>query len=253
MGIREAIPQPAAPVAAAPVAVNTTETPNEILYVDASPALEWLTTEVNTCAASIPGLSVVMNAAPSSSATSQSLQLRWGQPPVLDQDAVVIGEDDLVFIVHPENTLDALPLDLLQQMASGKLKEWSAVFNACPECFSAQPADELYDLAVEFLLYPEGDDTRAIFEASVMADTPLADSTAILVPSPAEVNAEVASVINAFGFLPARAVDKLVKVIEVIDGAEPVVVTRPILAITPSEPQAAVAQWLTCLQDQIAP
>ncbi len=253
MGIRQANPQPAAPAVAAPIAANTTETLSEILYVDASPSLGWLTPHVNTCAASTAGLSVVMNAAPSSSSTSQSLQLRWGQPPVLDQDAVVIGEDDLVFIVNPENTLDELPLDLLQQMASGKLKEWSAVFNACPECFSAQPADELYDLPVEFLLYPEGDDTRAIFEASVMADTPLADSTALLVPSPAEVNAEVASVINAFGFLPARAADDAVKAVEIMDGAEPVAITRPILAITPSEPQAAVAQWLACLQDQIAP
>jgi hypothetical protein len=38
-----------------------------------------------------------------------------------------------------------------------------------------------------------------------------------------------------------------------MDGAEPVAITQPILAITASEPQAAVAQWLACLQDQIAP
>ncbi len=251
MGIRQANPQPAAPIAAVPGAANTTESTDEILYIDMSPSLDWLAPHISDCTSSTAGLTVVMSAAPAASSGTQSLQLRWGQPPALDRDAVVIGEDELVFIVNPENTLEALPLEVLQQMASGKIKDWNGVFSACPECFSAQPSDELYDLPVEFLLYPEGDDARVIFEESVLADSPLADSTALILPSPTAMNAEVASVINAFGFLPALAVDNTVATVALMQGTEEFSTKQPILAITSSEPQAAVVEWLACLQAQI--
>lgn len=259
MGTRQSKLQPAIPAtnmptqkyASAPSLQQTTI--EETLYIEISPSLNWLRPQISSCARAFPELAVLSDATTSINHDQNTLQLRWGEPPNLNQEAVVIGEDDLVFIVNPRNPLLNLPLVLLRQVVTGQVDNWAEVHLACPECFAALPPDELIDQPVDFLLYPMGDDARAILENAILNDGLMTGASHLLVPDPLETIKEVSSNINALGFLPARSADSTVKVIEINDGVSLLKINRPFLAVSPQTPQGFTAQWLACLQAELAP
>ncbi len=116
-----------------------------------------------------------------------------------------------------------------------------------------QPSDDLIDRAVEFLLYPQGDDAQLIFEDAILSETTVSTASALLVPSPAEMKEEIASDSNRIGFLPAGVVDPSVNVIEIVADTAPLITSRPILAISAEKPGGLTAEWLACLQAELAP
>lgn len=258
MGIRQtgqtgspALSQKPAPVGVSvppqgPVAIQ------ETLSVDISPALDWLRPQISACTASIPGLSMLEYDTLSSEAASEIIELRWGEPPQLTRKAVVIAEDELVFVVNPENPVQELPLPILKQLVSDKTITWGQVQLACPECFSSLPADDLIDEPVRLLLYPQGDEIRAIFEECIFGNTPFSGASLLTVPSPAEMLNEVATTIQAIGFVPAQSANTTIRVITITDNLKEIDFHRPILAISDTQPQGLSAKWLACLQDSVS-
>lgn len=239
LGIR----QTSQPVASPPMV-------EEILLVDLSPSLEWLRPQLADCAEAA-GLALATGDS-TGVPSAQRLALRWGQPEALTGSAFILGEDELAFIANPQNTLVSLPVTLLRDIASGKITNWAQVFESCPDCFSAPPAEDLLASSIRLLVYAPGDDTRAVFENAVMAGSPLMDSGAYLLPSPAALSQLVGTTPNAFGFLPARGADKMTRNISVQDeSGAPLPTRQPILAILSTEPAGATARWLACLQRSI--
>ena len=223
----------------------------ETMPLEISPSLDWLRAPTSSCAASIPGFAALIVDAGSDS--GDEVQLRWGEPPLLNQKAMVIGEDNLAFIVNPDNPLQKLPLALLQPILSDEIDTWGQVQIACPECFSEGQMDDLIDQPVDLLLYPEEDDTRRIFDETILSGPTVSTATSYLVPSPELMKQEIAAKVNTLGFLPERAADASVKVIQVMDGSKLVRISRPILAISQSEPRGLANQFLVCLQAAITP
>lgn len=259
MGIRMANPQSALPSAGAPTVASSTSPLmkqaeiKETLFVEISPSLDWLRPIISTCTDDTSGLAVVTDATNTINNVDARLQLHWGEPPQLKQDAVLLGEEELVIIVNPENSLAQLPLSLLHGIIAGELSPWGQVQLACPECFSEPLSDALVDLPVDFLLYPAGDESRLIMESSILDNSTGTAADALLVPSPSAMSEEIAAGINNIGFLPARAIDSSVKVIEVKGDDGTLKPTSPILAIGNGAPTGLTAEWLVCLQAAITP
>jgi len=57
----------------------------------------------------------------------------------------------------------------------------------------------------------------------------------------------------ALGFVPALAIDPGISAMNLTEGGEPYLIHLPLLALTESEPEGVVREWLSCVQQQIAP
>lgn len=251
----------ATPTAPPPLAENTVKTLQEpaqiekILLVDTTSSMQWLLPAISSCAEETVGISVVTtpNIASQGETEDETIRIHWGQPESLAGSASVLGQDQLVFIVNPDNPIQKLPLSRLQEIASGTIQTWNDLFIECPNCFSSEPDDALLELPIQLLIYPSAEDAQVIFEDLIQPGTLLARSSALLVPSPSAVNEVILSNLNAFGFLPGMAVDPSARQIKVTADGETVSSSLPLLAITETVPQGVTREWLTCVQKNITP
>jgi undecaprenyl-diphosphatase len=258
--VRQNTEQAVTPATPAPLAENTVKTLQElaqiekILLVDTTSSTQWLLPAISSCAEKTAGVSVVTtsNKASQGETGYETIHIRWGQPESLEGSASVLGQDQLAFIVNPENPIKKLPLVRLQEIASGTIQTWNDLFTDCPNCFSTEPDDALLELPIQLLIYPSAEDALVIFEDLIQPGALLARSSALLVPSPSAVNEVVLANLNAFGFLPGKAVDPSARLVKVTTTGETVSSSQPILAITETNPQGATREWLACLSEYVS-
>jgi len=210
--------------------------PPAIWQVQVTPGLGWLTSHFNRCAAEQPAINLVVleRSAPSLDLASADILLRWGAPPSLSAPAVILGDDELVFIVHPSNPLSQLSLADLGALLSGKTTTWEKLAPAAAK-----------DL-VKVFAYPSGEDLQLVLEKA-LPDLPTNRETGWLSPDPAAVRQAVASTPTALGFIPRRWLDSSVKTLVITD-LPAASLRQPVIAITPKSPTETQKAWLACLQ-----
>lgn len=211
-------------------------TPPAVWQVQLTPSLAWLTPAINRCAAEQPAINLVLleRPTPSLDMAAADILLRWGAPASLAAPAVILGEDDLIFIVHPSNPLTQLTTADLTSLLAGKTTTWEKL----------APGAAKDTLKVYF--YPTGEDPQQVLEKA-LPDLPTNRETGWLSPDPAAVRQAVAASPTALGFIPRRWLDSSVKAIS-INGLPASALRQPVLAITPKTPSDAQKAWLTCLQ-----
>lgn len=151
--------------------------------------------------------------------------------------AYQIGEEEITFIVNPDNPTTQLSTERLTEIYSGKMLHWD---------FGDHPF-------IEFVLYPEEDDLRAFVERNLL-EMPRISFRAVIVSTPREVLNTVADHIEGFGYLPSNWVEDLdeemqgrVKVLTLeADLAESL--TQPVLAIVTEPVSPEMQEILACLQ-----
>jgi hypothetical protein len=233
LGLASCQSVPAAPVIPKP----------EVWEIASTPSLGWLAPGMNQCLQSFPNRAISFSDYPAPSLLDQStdVALRWGVPVGLQQPAFELGSDHLVFIVHPENPLSQIKLEDLQAVFSGNLLLWT---DACPECANLPEGD------IELWTYAPGDDVQDLFEETILSDTRISTG-AYLAASPADVLNAVAEDPSAIGYLPSAWLKESAVQELIIINLPISTLTRPILAITSSQPQAELNAWLTCLSQSI--
>ena len=184
---------------------------------------------------------VLLNRPASALDLSQAaLALRWGairpDSSKIKPYAAVIGEEELVILVHPQNTIQQISADDLEAIYTGRMRTWK----------TAAPANE-----IQVLVYPEGEETQEIFENIFLNSSPGRAQITSLVPDPAAMRETIAKNPGAIGFLPRRWVDSTVKTLPV-ENLDPVQLRHPILALSQSEPGGQEKEWLVCLQEMMS-
>lgn len=222
--------QPSANPAPAPLAVR----------VEITRSLEWLRPDLAECAQLTPGLTLSVR---STVVADQSLEnsdvlLRWSNLAPASAAPFEIGKDSLAVIINPDNPVDTLDAARLKDFYTGQATVWTD-----PEGASLG--------SVQTWVYPAGEDTQILLTTTLLADSPIT-TTARIAPNPAAMLEAVAADPLAIGFVPFRWVDPSVKAVSVIGYAKDTW-TMPLLAITESEPDGIVRDWLLCIQDQINP
>lgn len=236
-----------------PAIVQQVESPiTAIVQVTSDTSTDWLLTSAAECAAGLPELAIV-NSSTSVDAQGDLLsfvEFSWGEPETSPEYAVVLKEEPLVFIVNADNPLANLSLVQLTGILDGTLVTWADLFASCPDCFDKQPAADVIDLPIQWIIYPAGSDAQAAFE-SQFDFSPRVSSAAFIVPSTEAMKELTLSDPAAFGFLPAFALDDTVAQVNLTDSGEVYSVMLPLLAITTEEPTAPIRQWLVCIQEKI--
>ncbi len=209
-----------------------------ILEVGFSPALKPLASSFNTCAAqNALGLVLIEQPDATLEGDHATLNLRWGPPEKIQGYAAVIGYEELVVVVNPQNSLQSLNLDQVQGIFQGTIQDWSKVA-------TESAAKEIHPWT-----YPDGEDVQQVFERKLLGE-PVPEGKTYLAPDPAAMREGVAKDPNALGYLPKHWVNESVKGVAV-DGLESEQPGEAVLALSASEPEGSGRDWLLCLQEQL--
>jgi hypothetical protein len=155
------------------------------------------------------------------------LVFRLGQPDNLVTPGYLIGTEDLLVIVNPQNPIGKLTADQVYGLFTGQIDTWKSIGGS--------------DSPVKVWIYSPGEDIQQVFTNYVLGGSPVT-SLAHLATSPVEMSQAVALDIDAIGYITRSWMTD--------NAAEAFLISSdlPILAITQSEPQGALSQILSCLQ-----
>ncbi len=212
-----------------------------IWQVQNTPATAWLAPYFQTCAAGQSAVNLVVSEHPAQALDLQSadFSFEWGERTNPQPFAAVIAQDRLAVVVNPSNPISSLTVGQIQDLFSGKNDNWGPLIQAsCTACGT--------DFAGPIRAYVYAPNGEMQLAAAWIHPGP----EAILAPDPAAVMAAIASEPYSLGFVPARWLDSSVKQVAIV-GAEAGLLSRPVLAMSPGEPQGARRAWLACLQAQI--
>ena len=212
-----------------------------IWQVQYTPATAWLAPYFQTCAADQKGVNLVVSEHPAQALDLQTadFSFEWGERTSPPPFAAVIAQDRLAVVVNPANPISSLTVSQIKDLFSGKNDSWGPLIQAsCASCGT--------DFAGPIRVYVYAPGGEMQLAAAWIQPGP----EAILAPDPAAVKAAIASEPYSVGFVPARWLDSSVKQVA-IAGAEAGLLSRPVLAMSPAEPQGARRAWLACLQAQI--
>lgn len=227
----------------------------EILQLTTTSGTEWLLPIAHQCATDDPTLTLILTSDNSSSSPSdgEAVFLRWGEPAALQGFASQLGEVELAFVASPGSPFTRLPMDTLQEITRGKFTTWRELYKSCQTCFKKKPEPDVLNAPFDLYAYSAGEDIQSVFAEFISASSPQPPSFAFLVPSTQALNEILLSTPGAFGYLPAPAADSTLRRVKVTEKDEVISFSRPLIAITETEPQGAVRQWLSCVQNAIHP
>ncbi len=224
--------------ACAPSVVPKPRPTPQVITVEATPALYSLNNLFHSCTTQIPntGLALLETPVQQIDLSQANLVLRWGAIGQMPSYSFVIGQEELVVVVNPDNPRQQISLEELQAIYQGQLTDWP---NSGPEG------------AIQAWTYPTGSDTGSIFEANILNGTAPAKQAVSLAPDPKAMRQAVSENVWAIGFLPRRWVNSSVKAIS-LEGLDPSRLQQPILALSKSEPKGPEKTWLICLQQRMS-
>lgn len=192
-------------------AAETPQTPPPILSVYSTPAATPWLPRLYACADSGILISRVDDPA------AAEIVLRLGEPPTPAPFAYRIDEEEILIAVHPQSPLQQLTLEQAQALFAG-----------------------LGDASLQAWVFASEEDVAGVFDQVVMQGRSVSSSARVAV-SPQQMSEVLNAQSNAVGILPRQWVTGGVR--EVLSVAK-----VPVLALTQTEPQGALQQWIGCLQ-----
>jgi hypothetical protein len=149
--------------------------------------------------------------------SAASLVLRVGQPESLTSPAYQIDTEEILVVTQRQSPVQNLSLEEARALFSGQ-----------------------GDPSVQVWVYASGVDVQDVFNRLVMQGQNIAPAARLAI-DPQQMSDTLVSEPNTVGILPRHW--KMGDSREVLS-----VGTVPVLAITPTEPQGVIRQWIACLQ-----
>jgi len=156
------------------------------------------------------------------------IAIRLGPPDNLSSPAFQIGTDDVAVIVQSQNNMDNLTADQIHSIFLGQVTDWKDVGGS--------------DMPIQVWTYAQGEDIQQIFEQNIMNNQPVTSSARLAV-SVQNLLDSIAKNADSIGYLP-----RSLETANVHDVFK--VASKPLLAITKSQPQGAVNDLIACLQSK---
>lgn len=206
----------------------------EWLYVQVPDSLLSLSEEFQACSPSGAGLALL---SPVDTGTPQII-LQWGEIQPGNYEAYEIGEEQLVFIVHPENPITKVHIEDIKKAYEGN--------------FSSLNWQNLggNDLSLALAGYAPESEITPLFRQSLNFQEQSFPREMVLVPSPQEMLKFIANTPGGLGFIPRRWADKSVRILP-LEGTTNSL-SFPMIALSATEPQGHAREWLLCLQKHLS-
>lgn len=201
--------------------------------VSVTPSTAYWAKAVSDCTASLPNVLAVVDVQPAREPQTGIADLVIQSGDAGTESAFSLGEDNLVFIVHPKNPITALSMEQAQQIYLGFSLTWGDV--------QANLPTEWQTRMVTAFSYAASDEFAQLFLHRVLNDSPEQFKT-LQAPSPAEVVQEVASNPSAIGYIPRKWLVSQVKVLS----PEPAI-TFPLVMSAVDKPENNLVLFMSCL------
>jgi ABC-type phosphate transport system substrate-binding protein len=154
----------------------------------------------------------------------------WAQPYFATQ----IGEEQIVIVINPQNPLSTLSNEMLRQLYSGQVTEWSEL-------------ETSFDQPVQVWDYPPGEDLHEVFVTALWGASPQ-PILAYLAPDPDAMLVAVSATPGALGYLPRSWLGEGDLITVAVEEKLSSALRQPVLLLTADEPQGLLRAWLSCLQ-----
>jgi len=216
----------------APPSATPLPTP-QLVRVAYPPSLSYLTEALSGCAREIPGMALGVFETPASALDIQQndITLWIGEPPG-GGFAALLGRQELLVILNPDNPLDKISSDDLRALFDGTVTNWEAVGGD--------------DLEVAVWVYPQNNELQEIVDSVILQGQQFS-SHAWLAPDAAAMMEAIAGDPAAVGVLPQAWLSAAVKPVEV-DVEMRELLLQPVLALAEEEPEGIEREFLACLQ-----
>lgn len=202
--------------------------------VSYSPYLAGIQEALHACAVESQQLAIFFEQIPGAQQDFEGndLVIWWGDKPDELGFSYQLNEDELVVIVHPENPKQELSQSELISLYAGRIESWSEIGTL--------------DQDIKVWIFPETNLMTLSFHSGILGGQRFTRLASLAPSSPAMLES-VASDPGAIGVLPRSWLTNDVQAIQ-IDPELQVSVRKPLLALTPSEPQGAIKELIACLQ-----
>jgi hypothetical protein len=158
----------------------------------------------------------------SDSPSTADIQLRLGEPAVLDRPAFQIDSEEILVVTNRQSPVQNLSVDEVRALFAG---------------YGSSD--------VEVWVFAEGEDVQQVFDDAVMSGQ-LVTSQARLATSPQQMGDTINNTPNTVGILPKHWKAGDSRFVYTIPDV-------PVLAILKNEPQGALKDMLACMQQKTAP
>lgn len=206
------------------------------------PALRYLEADIQTCSLKNSPLPVLVNeyTIDKMNAQSADISLMIGDPIDSSIPAFQLGQDELVVIVNPLNSITSLSLTSLQGIMQNFFTRWEQID---PNSGKEIPGD------IEVLLYPPKDELQRMIITLLNGGKPVGIRTSTL-DDPEGIRNTVSDHPGAIGFIPKAYLTDTVRVMEINDYSRENL-TMNIIAQTRGQPGSLQTTMIDCLQKLI--
>ena len=207
-----------------------------LLQIARTPSLSWLDKSFNLCAQEQNEYRIIALEATRGSILNQNtdISIFWGEPDPSIAVAYELGQDELVFIIHPDNPQQDISLKSLQKIYSGQEVVWQN--------------DQAQNIVA--WRYPENNEAQILLE-KLLGDSAQIDSSVSTTADISGMLVQISQNPEAIGFIPKNLLQPGVKPIQIKDLPRKTT-TYPIIAVLPTQPDNFQTYWLACLQEKIA-
>ncbi len=159
------------------------------------------------------------------------------KPSEKDLRTILIAVDGIAVIVHNNNPVDNLSIEVIRGIFAGQIKNWQELGG--------------YNEEIIPVTREEGSGTRGSFEEMIMAETAISDAC-LVQDSNGAVREIIATTPQGIGYISVGLVDEREKTLA-IDGVKPDLTnlisckyqfTRPFLLLTADEPRGDVKKFI---------
>jgi len=162
----------------------------------------------------------------------EDVWFRLGVPENWDGYAAQMADERIVILVNPDNPIRSLKQEEVRSIFSGQIKTWNQVGGT--------------EGSINVWVLPPADEARQIVDENLFKNLSISDQ-AFLAASPDRMLGAIANDPAAIGYLPHAWSDSTVKIIQLPSTLQ-LSLARPLLALSPSEPEGQVLEFLVCLQ-----
>jgi len=206
-----------------------------------TPALRPMISAFQACAGEQPQTVLFTQELPSDSIQDESsgIAFHLGEPAGELPYAAQITWETLAVIVNADNPVETLSAEQLDGIYSGEITNWEPIAQSTA--------------AVQIWVYPQGNELTRIVDEALLAGQAVS-TQALLAADPAGMISGVGSDPGAVGVIPSAWLEQQspakaqVKAVH-LDRALAMSLRRPVLAVTPAEPQGPERDFLSCLQN----
>ena len=209
--------------------------------------LEWLLPRMVDCQNDQEGLNILLSqeAFEAGKPAKAAIALTYGEIDGLGTEVFQVGTEFLVPVVHKDNPLNLLSVELAEAVLTGQIQTWEAATEFCLDCFFISEMKGNIDI---YSFSPGS----PLYEAASLAftDGKPFSSAARLAPHSIAIREALRLDLQGLAVMPRSWMDSTLNSVE-FETADGVAPSIPMLAYANEALNEPLKAWLACVQDSI--